>query len=160
MSDRRTQELIDNLASQGKETLAFFKGLSADDWETPVYSEETNWTVRTLLAHFVWTEKGMELSYRQIAEGGEGVPEDFDIDRWNASYKRRSDAKTPEELIEQFEEVRASYVDFVRSLDDEALERRGRSATQGTHRLRGLIHIPYHHTIQHLDDIKQALSKD
>jgi uncharacterized protein (TIGR03083 family) len=156
MSDR-TEYLAARLAQQCDESLALFRSLNPDQWKTVVYGDEGNWDVRTMLSHFVSSELSMQKLSQNIAEGGSGSPDDFDINRFNASRAAKMAEMPPDDLLRQFEEVRAGTIEYVRSLSDDVLDKQGRHATEGVPSIERIIKIIYKHNQVHEIDIRKAL---
>ncbi|MDI6768378.1 MAG: maleylpyruvate isomerase N-terminal domain-containing protein [Anaerolineales bacterium] len=49
--------LAERLRAEGEKTAAFFAALNTDQWQARVYTENTEWRVRDVLAHFISAEK-------------------------------------------------------------------------------------------------------
>ena len=83
-------ELADKLQSEGEKFYAIFAGLTDEKWDAEVYTEGATWTIRNVLAHFVTSERGLVKLFERIRAGGEGSPDDFSIDRYNASQQDKT----------------------------------------------------------------------
>jgi len=153
----RIEYLVSRLRQREQETLALFRSLTPDQWQTTVYAEGQEWDVRTLLSHLVSSEQSLLRLYKSIREGSAGVAEDFDIDRYNASRATKFAALSAEELIPLFEEGRAAMIAFVTSLTDADLDHDGRHATEGIQTLENNIKIVYKHNKLHEIDLRRAL---
>lgn len=153
----RTEYLANRLAQQRDVSLALFRSLRPEQWSTVVYGEDANWDVRTLLSHFVSSETSMVKLMENIIEGGEGSPVDFDINRFNASRAAKMAAMPADDLLHQFEAVRASTIEWVGRLHDAQLDMQGRHATVGMETVEGIIKIIYKHNQIHEIDIRKAL---
>jgi uncharacterized damage-inducible protein DinB len=129
-----------------------------DRWETPVYSEGAAWNARQLLLHLMISDKGQLLTLRMIAEGGEGVPADFDLERYN----RRSVEKQAETSIEAaraaLDASAAERESWLASLDDAALERSGRHGSGQIMTVEQILSLMARHERSHADDIARALN--
>lgn len=158
MDDRRN-EIIHNLRKEGKETVAFFKGFSPSELEVTVYTEEVDWTVRQVLAHFVTIERSMQWLFNNILAGGPGAPEDFDIQRFNRTQPAKLDGMAMDELIRRFEIVRRDTVVIVENMKDDDLDRTGRHAFFGKGKLERFIRWAYEHARLHQDDIRRVLNE-
>ena len=156
MSDR-TEALVSRLRQREAETLALFHSLAPDQWRTTVYTEGATWDVRTLLSHLVSSEQSLLRLYKNIQEGGAGVADDFDIDRYNASRAAKFASLSAEELLPMFTEGRAAMIAFVSGLTDDDLDREGRHATEGIQTLENNIKIVYQHNKAHEADLRRAL---
>jgi hypothetical protein len=136
---------------------AIFAGLTAEQWQTEVYTEDTIWTIRNVLSHFVTSERALIKLFEQIREGGAGSSEEFSIDRYNATMQARTKDATAQELLEQYKLVRAESVVWVSGLKESELELRGRHPFLGPTVIREMIKMLYLHNQLHYRDIKRAL---
>jgi hypothetical protein len=152
-----TTELAEKLKQEGDKFVSVFSALSDDQWQTEVYTEGTTWTIRNVLAHFVTSERGLLKLFEQIRQGGPGAADDFSIDRYNAAMQERTRGATPQELIEQYKQVRANAVAWVYALNDSELEITGRHPFLGQTVIREMIKMLYIHNLTHYRDMKKAL---
>ena len=149
--------LAEKLKSEGEKFVAVFTALGEDHWQTEVYTEGTIWTIRNVLSHFVTSERGLLKLFEQIRQGGAGAADDFSIDRYNAAMQERTKGATPQELIEQYKEVRANAVQWVLGLKESELEITGRHPFLGQTVIREMIKMLYLHNQLHYRDMKKAL---
>lgn len=146
--------LAERLRAEGDKTLQLFQSLTPQQWQTVVYSEGSPWTMKSVLVHFVTAEKGFLKILPDIAAGGAGASEDFDIDRFNASQQEKSKDLTPQELLDQFREVRAAMAAWVDSLTLADLEKTGRHPFLGPATLSEMIKLIYRHNQLHQRDMR------
>jgi hypothetical protein len=150
-------ELTEKLKSEGDRFVSIFSGFTDDQWNQEVYTEGTTWTIRNVLSHFITSERGLLKLFERIRQGGEGAPDDFSIDRYNAAMQARMKEATPQELIEQYKEVRASAIHWVSGLAESELEITGRHPYLGDTTIRDMIKMLYIHNLDHYRDMKKAL---
>lgn len=150
-------ELAEKLKTEGGKIVAIFNALSDEQWEKQVYTEGTTWTIRNVLSHFVTSERGLIKLFERIRQGGEGAANDFSIDRYNASMQDRTKDMTPQELLDQYRQVRSSSVEWVSGLDEKELEINGRHPFLGQTALREMIKMLYIHNMTHLRDMKKSI---
>jgi len=150
-------ELADKLKSEGEKFYAIFADLTDEQWNTEVYTEDQTWTIRNVLAHFVTSERGLVKLFERIRAGGEGSPDDFSIDRYNARQQEKTQKLSPQELLEQYKTVRADSVAWTLSLEETDLEIEGRHPFLEMTTLREMIKMLYLHNIIHYRDMKKAL---
>lgn len=150
-------DLAEKLRSEGEKIVLSFSQLPDEQWEEEVYTEDSIWTIRNVLAHFVTSERGLLKLFEKIRQGDAGSPDDFSIDRYNAAMQERTRNATPQELIEQFKEVRARAVAWVSGLQESDLEIRGRHPFLGPSALRDMIKMLYIHNLNHYRDLKKVL---
>jgi hypothetical protein len=151
------EELAQALEAEGAKTLGFFNSLTSSQWESSIYSEGPGWRVHNLLAHFVEVEGSIPQLIRSIVEGGSGVPEDFDIDRWNEKHTGEISAQDRDWLLAEFTRRRSLTVEMVRGLYDADLEKRGRHPALGVTEVKRMLRTMYLHIQGHQRDIKRAL---
>lgn len=150
-------ELAEKLKSEGDRFVSIFSGLSDEQWSREVYTEGTTWTIRNILSHFVTSERGLLKLFEQIRQGGAGAADDFSIDRYNAAMQARTREATPQELLEEFKEVRANAIAWVSGLRETELEITGRHPFLGHTAIRDMIKMLYIHNLNHYRDMKKAL---
>src|SRR5919109_1244675 len=150
-------ELAEKLRFEGDKFITIFSGLADDQWNCEVYTEGTTWTIRNVLAHFVTSERGLLKLFERIRQGGEGAPDDFSIDRYNAAMQERTKELNPQELIEQYKQVRANAVAWVLGLNETELEITGRHPFLGNTAIRDMIKMLYIHNLDHYRDMRKAL---
>lgn len=150
-------ELAEKLQSEGARFVAIFSGLTDDQWNQEVYTEGAAWTIRNVLAHFVTSERGLLKLFERIRRGGEGAADDFSIDRYNAAMQERMKGVSPQELLEQYRQVRADSVSWARTLNDDELEITGRHPFLGLTTIREMVKMLYIHNLTHYRDMKKVL---
>jgi len=148
--------LAERLKAEGEKMTEFFATLSEGQWQSEVYTEETTWTIRNVLAHLVTAERGFVKLFEQIRGGGPGTADDFSIDRYNAAQQARSKKLTPLELLEQYKSIRAEMISWVIGLDEADLEKVGRHPFLGVTTLNEMIKMIYRHNQIHYRDIRKA----
>lgn len=151
--------LADRLKSEGDKTIAFFNSLKDENWETMVYTEGSQWTVRNVLAHFVSAEQGFIRLFKDILAGGKGAAEDFDIDRYNAKQQELIKGASRQELIRFFQGSRSEMISLVESLSIEDLQREGRHPFLGLTTLAEMIKMVYRHNQIHHRDLRKLIDE-
>jgi uncharacterized damage-inducible protein DinB len=152
------QRLVERLSDEGRKSVDFFKDLSPDQWEHPVYSEGSCWSVRQVLAHFVSAERAFGRLIQDVLDGGEGAPEGFDIDRFNEGQVSKMGGLSPRDLLTKFEESRQASVELVERMQTADLSRVGRHPFLGQAALGDIIKLLYRHNQIHQRDIRKSLA--
>ena len=150
-------DLAEKLRSEGEKFAGIFASLTNEQWQTKVYTEDTTWTIRNVLSHFVTSERGLLKLFEQIRQGGAGSSEEFSIDRYNASMQARARDLAPQELLEQYKFVRAESIAWVLGLNESDLEITGRHPYLGPTVIREMIKMLYLHNQLHYRDMKKAI---
>ena len=150
-------ELADKLQSEGEKFYTLFAGLTDDQWQAKVYTEGETWTLRNVLSHFVTSERGLVKLFERIRQSGEGSPDDFSIDRYNATQQQKTKDISPQELLEQYKMVRADSIAWTLSISETDLEKQGRHPFIGMTTIREMIKMLYLHNQMHYRDMKKVL---
>jgi hypothetical protein len=153
----RIDRLVARLEKGIEKTMAIFNAISPAQWEAVLYEEPYPWTVRDLLAHFVSAEEGLLQAAQDIAAGGPGAPEGFDYEGYNAAEQKRLAGLSPEKLLADLAAARQRTIEWVRSLQEEDLDRVGRHPALGEIDLETFINAIYGHQLLHMRDLMQAL---
>ena len=152
-----TLDLAQKLKSEGEKLVVSFSGLADAQWTKEVYTEGAVWSIQNILAHLVMSEGSLVRLFERIRQGGEGVAQDFEIDRYNAHQQEKAKELTPPELLEQYKHTRAKTVKWVASMSDSDLEKTGRHPFLGITTLREMIKMIYIHNQTHYRDLRRVL---
>ena len=157
MSETTPAWLAERLKKEGDKVSAYFSTLTIEQWQTEVYTEGDTWTMRNVLAHFVTSERGLLKLFQSIREGGLGASEDFSIDYYNARQQEKTRDLTPQELLEQYVDVRANTVKWVLDLSQEDLAIEGRHPFMGQVQLVEMLKMLYLHNQLHFRDFRKLV---
>ena len=124
-------------------------------WARP--SPNEGWAVRELLAHLATAEAGFVKTFTRMAAGEGGVPDDFDIDRWNAGQLRRQTETGVEQLRTTLATAHREMLALLDRLDDTALDRRGRMSIGIEGNVEDGFRLCASHKRGHTADIEAAL---
>jgi hypothetical protein len=152
-------KLASRLEREGTKTIEFFSRLPTEIWDKTVYTDGASWRVAEVLAHIVEAESALPRLFRHIAEGGEGVPQDFDLNGYNEESVKHYREQSPEELVTLFMERRGQTADFVGNLTDEELAKEGNHPFMGKAPLGEMIRLFYLHVQLHMRDIRGLLDE-
>jgi len=157
MSETTPAWLAERLKKEGEKVVANFVALSDEQWQREVYTEGATWTIRSVLAHFVTSERGLLKLFKDIREGGVGASEDFSIDHYNARQQQKTKDLTPRELLAQFAEVRADTAEWVSGLSQDDLAKEGRHPFLGQVQLVEMLRMIYLHNQIHIRDFRKLV---
>lgn len=161
MTAGRKQMIEDYMRAANGESLPILIGIPEDSLGTLVYGEgEGPWTVRDVVSHLADAETGLLGQVRRLLAGGETVPANFDLDRWNRSAVRRNRDRTYPELLEA---IRTSFAEALKTLEqtpEEALDLVGRHPSGENLTAEGYFRRMADHRRQHASDIRTALAPD
>jgi uncharacterized damage-inducible protein DinB len=157
MSNPRTDALVAKLERGLQKTLDFFTRLTPEQWQEILYQEPI-WQVRHLLAHFVSSEKHLLALVQSIVAGGPGAPLEMDIDRFNAGEQARLESQTASSLLEMLQLARQETIEWVKTLDESQLDRRGRHPVLGEASVETIIESIYGHQLLHMRDLMRLIN--
>jgi DinB superfamily len=154
-----TPEWLSNrMLEEGQKTVEFFHSLSTDQLEIEIYADGSRWKVRQLPAHFLSTEVGIFRLIFSILDGGPGVPENFDIDRYNEKQVSGYRDQDVADILEKFIEQRRSNARFTSNMTPDDLQKEGRHPYLGIVQVSEFIKLLYRHNQIHQRDIRRVLS--
>lgn len=159
MKNGRKVTAVKKLQETREAFLGLARRLAEADWTQPIYTHGEKWTAGDVLRHLTDAESGMLGTMRNILAGGGGVPEDFDLDRWNRSRVAKAKEMTPSELLSQMEENREELLAFIDELEPEELDEKGRHASLRIMSIEEILHQIADHERQHMADLQQALER-
>jgi hypothetical protein len=151
------QALADRLHEEGRRVVKFFNQLTPEQWKVVIYPQQSDWTMHHLLAHFVSAEIGRQELVENVYNGGEGAPQQFDIDRFNQIEVERLSKQSSQDLIRSFTQRREKLVKLVSSMSEQELNRVGRDPYLGQVGLIEMIKLTYLHLQIHLRDARRCL---
>lgn len=114
-------DLLDLLAQQCNETLSLMKDLSEEDAERRYAPGK--WSLKEVLGHVIDTERIFAYRALCIGRGEQKALPGYDQDAYAAGA--HFDARTVEDLAEEYRAVRQSTIALFRGLNEAALKRRG-----------------------------------
>jgi hypothetical protein len=155
--NKRSLHLASRLENTSASTQAFFKQLQPEDWYKQVYTDGAAWSVHQVVAHFVMAEDGMARLVAGIVEGGEGTPDDFDLDAYNEYKAQQLADASPETLLEKFSSARQQTIDMITGFTDADLAKKGRHPWLGMAAVEDIIKLIYRHNIIHQREIRAVL---
>jgi hypothetical protein len=126
-------------------------------WESQVYSDGAAWNVRQLVIHLLNSETGMMSQAKSIAEGGEGVPADFDLERYNRRSVEKKAEVTAQEARDGLTAARADLLGWLDGVDEEKLDNKGRHASLNIFSVEQFVRIIASHEREHTNDIARVL---
>jgi hypothetical protein len=158
LSDRK-RVLHDHLNHTREAVLELIGQLQPADWDKVVQSTEGGWTVKQALLHIATSEAGQIRTGQAIAADQPTVPDDFDLNRYNARQIQKNQEKQPPEVLFGMAESRQKLLAFLEEVPEEALDKRGKHARGDVISLEQLFFRIGEHEADHAAEIKRALAK-
>ena len=159
MSEDKKSAVKQKLTAVREETYPTLGGLADEQWNRVAYSEGAEWRVADILRHVADSEKGMTALMIQVKAGGEGVPPDFDLSRWNQRVVTKLQDKSPQALLEGMADNRAALFAFIDTLADDDWAKQGRHASLHILTIEQVCHLIADHEQTHVDEIRRLVSQ-
>ena len=139
-------------------SMALFKSLTPEQWATPVPSEtDAPWVAKDVLAHVAVSESGQLNVINGVLAGGDPVPADFDLARYNrGSVKKRAD-KTVAEHLQEIETAHVQVLAKLGGISEADLDKSGRHARGDRLTVEGFFIRITEHRRQHAEELQRAL---
>jgi hypothetical protein len=157
----RNEQLKQRLTHQRRVLLDFLAELDEADWQTAVFPHDVEvdppWTVADLVRHLADAEQSMTRLMMLIRDGGEGVPADFDLNRWNNSRLAKNRQKSPADVLAEMATHRTALFEFIDSLAEADLAKAGRHGQGTIMTIDQICVLIAGHDKLHLGDIKQVI---
>ena len=153
MTHDRVTTLLTKLERGLTKSHQFFESLHSDRWDSPVSPEAEAWTVRQMLWHFIYSEEYLLRIAQDIAQGGPGVTDLKEIDRFNQQEMEKLPGLAGAELLEYLSRNRKLTMEWVAGLDDSILDLKGGHPTMGPSNVETLIFSIYAHQLLHMREI-------
>ena len=145
------------LRDEGDKLLAVFESLTPEQWQMVIYTDGMTWTIKDLLAHQISAEGEFQFYGRDVLSGGEGAPEDFNINAFNNREVAALADRTPHQLLADFRSTRQATIDFVAAVRDDQFTLQGRHPFFGMRTIEDLFKLIYRHNMMHARDIRKVL---
>ena len=159
MSDSKKATLRAKLEANRQELLATLQPLTDKQWNIVVFSEGEGWRVSDLLRHLVDAERSMTNLIENIRKGGEGVPADFDLQRWNSRNVGKAKEKSPDLLFGELETNRVRLLELLDSIEAEDWDKKGRHGSLRMMTVEEILNLIADHESWHGNDIRQAIQE-
>ncbi len=145
--------LADHAAS-----MTIFNGLTAEQWSTPVPSDEgAQWTARDVLAHLAVSEGGQLGQIARCIAGEVTVPDDFDLARFNRRSVQKQAEKTVADLLKDIADAHAKVLGTLDAVSEADLDKTGRHARGDVISVETFFTRITEHRRRHAQQIRQAV---
>ncbi len=154
MPDDKKQAIKDKLTTVREETLHAVGAMTEEQWNRPVGDGEGGqWRAIDVLRHVTDSERGMTALMAQVQAGGEGVPADFDLERWNRRVVTKMQDKGVAELLADMGANRQALFAFIDTLADDDWAKKGRHASGRILSIEQVCHLIADHERAHVAEL-------
>jgi hypothetical protein len=157
MSDRK-EKLRQSIVADDEASMAIFRRLTPEQWARPVPSDEgAEWKASDVLTHVAVSEGGQLGVIERVLAGQEGVPTDFDLNRYNRRSVQKQADKSVAERLASIERDHAQVLNALEAVGDVDLDKTGRHARGDTLTIEQFFRRITEHRRQHARELAQAL---
>ena len=157
MSERK-DKLRATIQADDAASLVIFSRLTPEQWEMPVPSDEgALWKARDVLAHVAVSEGGQLTVIKRVLAGEGGVPEDFELNRYNRRSVQKQAERSVPELLAGIARDHAQVLETLAAVSDADLDKTGRHARGDTLSVEQFFQRISEHRRQHAEEIAHSL---
>jgi hypothetical protein len=157
MSNRKAQ-LRQTIEADHAACMAVLRRLTPEQWQTPVPSDEgAEWKARDVLAHIAVSESGQLGQITRVLGGGQGVPDDFDLNRFNRRSVQKQAETSVDDLLATIERDFAKVLEALDAVSEADLDKAGRHARGDSLTVAQFFHRVTEHRRQHAEEIARSL---
>lgn len=155
MSDLK-ENIREKLTLSRQNLLDVVENLSDAQWAKAIFADSAEWSISDLLRHLTDAERGMTALISQIRQGGEGVPADFDLQRWNRNRVARLRDKSPAGLLNDMTTNRSQLLALLDTLEPADWAKQGRHGSLKMMSIEQIFNLIADHEMSHTNDIRKA----
>jgi len=159
MTNSRSEKLLAKLTRGVSKSLEIFRSIEPERWDQPIFEEADSWTLKDLVAHFIYSEENLFSIAQDIATGGEGFPPGIDIDTFNREEMPKFHPLSIEELLNRLSDVRETTIEWVKGLEELELDKVGSHPVLGESNVETVIFSIYAHQLLHMRETAPKLRK-
>lgn len=154
----RIDSIRERITADHTASLAVLNTLTPEHWAASVPSEaDAPWTAKDVLAHVAISEGGQLNVLNGVLAGGDPLPADFDLARYNRGSVKKRAEKT---IADHLHDIENSHTQVLAKLDEitEAdLDKTGRHARGDRLTIEQFFVRITAHRRQHAEELKRAL---
>ena len=157
MSDRK-EKLLQAITADDEASMTIFRRLTPDQWARPVPSDEgAVWKGMDVLSHVAVSEAGQLGVIERVLAGEQGVPADFDLNRYNRRAVQKQADRSVEEQLASIERDHARVLHTLETVSDADLDKTGRHARGDTLTIEQFFLRITEHRRQHAQELARAV---
>jgi phage-related protein len=132
--------------------------LEEKDLMVKINEGENGWTVIEILRHIQNSENGMTKNLESILKGGDGVPLNFDLMKFNTSANKEMKEISLEQILQNMRNYRKNTLAVLSNVKDNQWKLEGRHPSQEIFTVEKIFEIIWSHPIDHLKGIRAKFS--
>ncbi len=151
------EEIYRGLKSSYNETIALMESLNEEQLNKIVQNKSGGWSAIEIFRHLANSERGLTTQIKYIVAGKGGVPEDFDLNRYNDALTKKMQGLDTDQIKTMWEKNRKELIDFLDNLKPEDFDKSGRHPMGQILTIYQYFKIIVRHTLAHTEEVKLAL---
>jgi hypothetical protein len=160
MPSERVQQHLDRLEKMRAKLDTILDTVPEHLWDTKLYSDGAQWTLRQLVIHLMISDRGQNSIVKGVVGGKEVIPADYDLERFNkSSVQKQAETSVPDARA-SLKVTRADLVNWLKDVEDEALDKQGRHATLKVLTVGQMLNVMAMHESAHADDIERFVKEN
>jgi hypothetical protein len=150
-------EIIDAIRAGINQVEATFSPLDGQQLATQIHEEPNGWTAHDILAHLAGRQPTYDMLIKLAVKSNGAAPGDLDIDSWNQRLVDERANRSRDELIQEFRSVHQQLIERVSNLRDDQLRLSIVLPNRESNLGDVLLGSGGMHSIQHAQEVEQAL---
>ena len=145
------------LKSSYTEALALMDSLNEDQLNRKVKDKSAGWTAIEIFRHLANSERGLTKQMQSIVAGKGGVPNDFDLNRYNDVSNKKMQELNTDQIKAMWQENREELIKFLDELKPGDFDKSGRHPVGRIFNIYGYFEIIVGHILKHMEQIELGL---
>ena len=155
--EAKKKQIKNKLTESRENLLKAIKYLKNTNLTKKVSSQQEAWSVLEVVCHLDISERGMTTLIQQIQNNQEGVPADFDLNRYNKRSVSKISNKSLNELLSEMQTNRENLFKVIDDLKEEDWGKKGRHGSLRILSIEEILNTISDHEHDHLEKIKTVL---
>ncbi|OLS25353.1 MAG: hypothetical protein HeimC3_15670 [Candidatus Heimdallarchaeota archaeon LC_3] len=155
--EEKKNQIREKLSYTRGELINTIKNLTVETLNKKNSNKDESWTIIEALRHLFEAERGMISLMMNINKGSEGVPEDFDLNRYNKRSVQKLAEKNLDLLLDGFKENRIRLFEFLTKISLTELAKKGRHGSLLILTIEQIFNLIGDHEQGHLNKIKSEI---
>lgn len=153
----KKKQIQEKLTQTREELLSTIQLCNNVNLTKKISSHQDAWSVIEVIYHLDISERGMTTLIQQILNGQEGVPADFDLNRYNKRSVAKILNKPLMDVLAEMQINRENLFTIINNLNEEDWTKKGRHASLRILSVEEILNLIAEHEHDHLQKIKAVI---
>ncbi len=151
------EEINRGLESSYNNAIALMDSLNEKQLDEKVKNKPGGWSAIEIFRHLANSERGLTIQMKNIVAGKGGVPDDFDLNRYNDALTIKMQELSTAEIKKIWDENRKDLINFLNILNPDDFDKSGRHPMGQILTIYQYFEIIVGHILEHTEEIELAL---